>query len=599
MDANSSDENYNRKTIALFFVFVFGYLLVLILLIGSLYSFTETKTRKDIIQEEKYFNQKAVDVTNEIISQIKSDVLFLERQTALFYEEDGVDFKKRLNATFFEFAISKRSYNQIRFLNEAGKEEVRINFDNDIAKIVSKDKLQDKSDRYYFKEIIQLPDDSVYFSPMDLNIEKDTVEMPFNPVIRIGSPVFNSKNELIGILVVNFFGEIIINKIKTEEKGSIGKTMFLNKDGYYFIGMSSEDEWGFMFNEKKEKNFYADFKSESDVIYKNKNGAFVNGKGIFVYETVSPVIKSSAPGDNVFRCKTLTWKIISFVPKDRLTKLVVAQLKSWWFVIAILSLIFFVLFWFLSRNIILKIATREKLKEQNEELCYAIATKDKFFSIIAHDLRSPFSALLGLAEVVALHRKDLSEEKLNSFLKSIHSTTENIYALLENLLQWAHLQSNKLNPDLQKTNLNDILYENISLFQKIAQQKEITIANEIQSGLNVFIDYQMINTAIRNIISNAVKFTPAGGWIEITAKAFNDDVEIKVKDSGIGMDREQVDTLFLVGKVKSRRGTANEKGTGLGLVLCKEFIDLNNGKLMVESTPGKGTIFYIFLPVAD
>ncbi|MCG6186388.1 sensor histidine kinase [Maribellus maritimus] len=599
MNNNLTHKINQKKTVALFFVFVFGYLIILILLIGVLYFSTEKRVKSEIKSEERYTCLKTSDITNEIVRQIKSDVLFLTRQTKSFSEQSKYEFEKHLVETFYEFALSKETYNQIRYIDVSGKEKVRINYSEGKAEIVEKKKLQDKSKRYYFQEIKRLPQDSVFFSPMDLNVEKDAIEIPFKPMIRIGSPVFNRQQELTGMVVANFFGDIIIDKLISEDESNNGEILFLNKNGYYFIGLEKDVEWGFMFDEKKDKTFFYDFPEESKMVYEGQEGTFSTAKGMFTFATVNPLSKELMDEDKKGP-NFLQWKLISFVPAKELNLIILNEVKSWWFIFVFMSLIFVTLFWFLSRNINLKIEARRQLVERNKELSYANATKDKFFSIIAHDLKSPFAGLLGLSEVLAENAANLSEEKLNSVTRSVFTTAKNIFVLLENLLQWARLQTDKLAVSLEEVNMNEMLFETVDLLQKTASQKQITLTNEIPDGLKIYADDEMIKTVFRNIISNAVKFTSAGGEIKLSASAKSDDkwVEVKIQDNGVGMDKEQLKNLFRIGKVKSKPGTANEKGTGLGLILCKEFIDLNNGKLTVESEPGKGTLFSVFLPVA-
>ncbi|QGY46853.1 hypothetical protein GM418_25295 [Maribellus comscasis] len=599
MNNNLTHRINQKKTVALFFVFVFGYLIILIFLIGALYFSTEKRIKNEIKAEERYTCLKTSDITNEIVRQIKSDVLFLTRQTKLFSEQSRYEFEKHLVETYYEFALSKETYNQIRYIDVSGKEKVRINYTEGKAEIVDKGKLQDKSKRYYFQEIKSLPQDSVFFSPMDLNVEKDTIEVPFKPMIRIGSPVFNRQKELTGMVVVNFFGDIIIDKLISEDESNNGELLFLNKNGYYFIGLEKDVEWGFMFDEKKDKTFFYDFPEESKMVYEGREGTFSTAKGMFTFATVNPLSKGFTDKDKGGR-NFLLWKLISFVSAKDLNLIILEEVKSWWLVFVFMSLIFITLFWFLSRNINLKIEARRQLVERNRELSYANATKDKFFSIIAHDLKSPFAGLLGLSEVLAENAANLSEEKLNSVTRSVYTTAKNIFVLLENLLQWARLQTDKLAVSLEEVNMNEMLFETVDLLQKTASQKQITLTNEIPDGLKIYVDDEMIKTVFRNIISNAVKFTSAGGEIKLSASAKPGDklVEVKIQDNGIGMDNEQLKNLFRIGKVKSKPGTANEKGTGLGLILCKEFVDLNNGKLAVESEPGKGTLFSVFLPAA-
>ena len=237
-----------------------------------------------------------------------------------------------------------------------------------------------------------------------------------------------------------------------------------------------------------------------------------------------------------------------------------------------------------------------EIKMKNAELVKLVAEKDKFFSIIAHDLRSPFNGFLGLTQIIV---EDLPEMKLSEIQKialSLRSSASNLYQLLENLLDWSQFQRGltSFNPLLLL--LKPKIADSIQLVSDQAQKKDIAIVVDIPDDLKVFADRNMLGSAIRNLISNAVKFTLKGGKINITAKRGpGNSVEIAVQDTGIGMDRHMIENLFHVGENISRRGTAGEPSTGLGLILCKDFIEKHGGKIWAESEEGIGSTFFITL----
>lgn len=231
-----------------------------------------------------------------------------------------------------------------------------------------------------------------------------------------------------------------------------------------------------------------------------------------------------------------------------------------------------------------------KLKEFNE-------TKDKFFSIISHDLKSPLNSLKGLLQLLEMQSDTLSEKELIHLAKSIQHSIENLAALLDNLLQWSMSQMGQIKQEPSKVDLDALIKENISLLEINAQAKSIQIKVDTDEKKFVLADDNMTSFIIRNLLSNAIKFTPEGGCISLQEKATNDHAYLTVEDNGIGISPEDIDKLFKIGENFTTRGTAQEKGTGLGLILCKEFIEKNNGKITVESTFGKGTKFTIALPL--
>jgi signal transduction histidine kinase len=240
---------------------------------------------------------------------------------------------------------------------------------------------------------------------------------------------------------------------------------------------------------------------------------------------------------------------------------------------------------------------KDELQKLNEQLKEVISTKDKFFSIIAHDLKSPFQGLLGYSQILSTEYSTLTEEERITFIQSIEELSQHSFKLLENLLEWSRLQSGKIVFTPENQNLLLELFPTLTLLKQTALNKQITLNYSITNTICAKADKNMLTTIVRNLVSNAIKFTHPGGKIEINAKEVGEFVEISVADTGIGMNSKVLQNLFDIGKSSSTRGTANEEGTGLGLSLCKEMISLNGGKIRVESQIGVGTTFYFTLPL--
>lgn len=239
---------------------------------------------------------------------------------------------------------------------------------------------------------------------------------------------------------------------------------------------------------------------------------------------------------------------------------------------------------------------QRKLLEMNNELRKLNATKDKFFSIIAHDIKNPFHTILGFSELLFLKYNNLNEEKRKKYIETIYLSSVQLYKLLENLLQWSRSQLGFIEINKEPINVKELIESNLIIFKEQSEKKNINILSEIPDNLNVFGDINLMNTVVRNLISNAIKFTE-NGEINISAKEEeNNMISISFKDSGIGIPEDKIKTLFDLASVKSVPGTRGETGTGLGLILCKEFIEKMNGKIEVYSKEGQGTNFKIFLP---
>jgi len=244
------------------------------------------------------------------------------------------------------------------------------------------------------------------------------------------------------------------------------------------------------------------------------------------------------------------------------------------------------------RNITARKEMEEKEKLFSEQLLNLNQEKDKFFSIIGHDLRSPFSSFLGFTEIMVSDFNILPREKLLPMILTINKAAKSMFELLNNLLEWSLQQQGKITFSPESFPVLTLVQETIDLISDSAKTKNITIFCEIPELLIVKSDAGMIKTILRNLIFNAIKFTKPGGQICITsAKLNNNTVEISVTDTGIGMSPEMIDNLFKLDKNTKRKGTEGEPSTGLGLLICKEYIAKCGGRIQVESEEGKGSRF--------
>ncbi len=241
----------------------------------------------------------------------------------------------------------------------------------------------------------------------------------------------------------------------------------------------------------------------------------------------------------------------------------------------------------------------KQLTQSKEKLSELNTTKDKFFSILAHDLKSPFSHIMSLIELLINKIEDYDKPKIERMLNLIHDSSVKTYKLLDNLLTWSRAQSGKLEYEPEKIQLSETVSSTTDFLEPQSNNKKITVVIHIPDDLYVYADRDMLDFIFRNFISNAIKFTRQGGKIEINAQPKAQKIEIIIKDTGVGMDVETLNDLFRIDKTNSKKGTDGEEGTGLGLILCKEFINLHKSTIQVESTQGKGSVFKFSLPVAN
>ena len=238
-----------------------------------------------------------------------------------------------------------------------------------------------------------------------------------------------------------------------------------------------------------------------------------------------------------------------------------------------------------------------KNKENEHKLIESNATKDKFLSIITHDLKSPFSSIIGFSEHLMEMVSEENYERIGEFAGIIHKSSIMAMDLLTNLTEWAQSQSGRMEFNPENLEMSTLVSEVTSLFHDFAGQKSIFIANTLLPGIHAHADKAMIGTVLRNLISNAMKFTQPGGRIIISAESGQTELTVAVSDNGVGISEERVEKLFKLKETVSTTGTHKEKGTGLGLIICRELIEKNRGKLWVESKVGIGSAFYFSLPL--
>lgn len=242
-------------------------------------------------------------------------------------------------------------------------------------------------------------------------------------------------------------------------------------------------------------------------------------------------------------------------------------------------------------------AAEEEISIKNTELLKLNAEKDKFFSIIAHDLRSPFNALLGFTTIIAEELPSLEPDEIQKIALTLRDSAANVYNLLENLLEWSVIQIGLKSFNKEPFSLKSKIYDSSELIEVSALQKNINISSDIPDNLEMVADGNMVGTVIRNLLSNAVKFTKNGGKIKIEAKLLNEnEIQISVSDTGIGLSKDRLDRLFNIHEKTNRQGTNGEHSTGLGLIICKDLIEKNGGMIWAESEVDKGSTFYVKLP---
>lgn len=350
-----------------------------------------------------------------------------------------------------------------------------------------------------------------------------------------------------------------------------------------------------------------DFSNPENLIYsymlKGFNNDWINlGKEKDVSFTGLPA------GNYTLRIKVTSKDNESIVNETQLTIIILPPWWStWWFAIIVISFIVLsIILTFKIRmrrikkqNKLLELLVKKRttdLEKANSDLSQLNVMKDKLFSIIAHDLKNPIGVILGYSELLTLHFENYTKQKIFDFSQRIYNSTSTIYNQLDELFNWAIVQSKSMNHNPKETDLTIIINNTIKLVNEMAQRKNIHINISQNTKQSAFVDHDMIATVVRNLVTNAIKFTPTGGKIEIELHEIDNKIALSIADSGIGIPQEKLNTLFSSQHISSTPGTEQEQGSGLGLNICKEFVEKNGGTLRVSSVEGEGSCFTCCFP---
>jgi len=363
--------------IFIWFVGIYAPLMLLIMGVSWAYYLSEESQHIQVLRHQETFHvELQTETFQHEFQSIVADLLVLSAHQQLALIADGsteADYAALANE-LLSFCRNKKMYDQVRLLDATGMERVRINFNRDHPVIVPKAALKNKGNRYYFKDTIRLQQGEVFVSPLDLNVEGGTIERPLKPMIRFGIPVFNNRGEKRGILVLNYFAELLITQLENRSHDSLapGFGMLLNSDGYFFKGIQNEDEWGFMIPGRKDRTFSHLFPKEWGEITRNPSGQFIDVEGLFTFTTVFPLaegLKSSTGSPNAWGAsvrnlgaKQYLWKIVTFTPHASILGITRKLRHVLLFSNALLALLAGMGIWLLSEAIIRRNAAEDEME---------------------------------------------------------------------------------------------------------------------------------------------------------------------------------------------------------------------------------------------
>ena len=541
------------------------------------------------------------------VRSIAADILYLSRISSFrdFIENGDHASRRRAARDFLEFAEHRGVYDQARFIDNAGMETIRINRSGGQPVIVPDTELQNKKDRYYFRDTLEGAKGRVFVSPLDLNVERGQVESPVKPVMRFGISICDEKGDERGIIMLNYLGnnffDVLARRPRQVEHYSL---LLLNKDGYFLRGLTRKDEWGFMYD--NDITFFKRFPDAAHVVFSQKAGDHKNDRGIFLFRTIDPLaacescIFSTTPAtpSPALETPSCLWKLVFFLPSERLAAKQSALFRQIATFHGPFTVLWLLTSLYIAHLLVKRKASAEALRQYAEELRSLNASKDKFFSIIAHDLKNPFISLVATTDTLADEVDRLPKEEAREFLHDVRDSARKIFHLLQNLLKWSSMHTGRMAYSPVDVSLSELVDASIDLLSGNAKNKRVRLDWQPDREIGVCVDRDMIACVTQNLIANAIKFTPSDGCVTVAVRQLQTEAEVCVSDTGVGMTEEVAQQVFRVDARHSTPGTAGEQGTGLGLVLCKEMVERNGGRIWLESTMGAGTAFRFTLPLS-
>jgi signal transduction histidine kinase/DNA-binding response OmpR family regulator/HPt (histidine-containing phosphotransfer) domain-containing protein len=503
---------------------------------------------------------------------------------------------KALKNRLVEFSETGDSLLRIRWIDNSGKEKVRIDTENGKGFITSNENLQDKSDRYYFKDTKNLPANELYISPLDLNIDNGKITLPYTATFRVAVALFNSKNQRQGILILNFHGENFLADVITAVGSRYKKFMILNNQGYLLHSPDESEEWGFALDKPMNTLAYSDPEIWQDIHASSHDRIRFHGD-VWTWESVYPqseinkyVADFNLPAENQER-----WIGVIYTDKQEIQKELDEFTNELIFPIGLMTLLsLWISAWTAKSRYRIEKLTYS-LVDRTQSAEEASLAKANFLSNMSHEIRTPMNAILGLIFILKKH--NLSEDD-KSLLNKMHAAGKSLLGIINNVLDISKIESGKFELDISVFSLHDILDNLATIMTFNAREKNIDLI--IHPPVGVYInrlkgDSLRLQQVLINLVSNAIKFTHQGhidvNVIVLECNEHDVYLRFSVSDTGDGIPKNAQENIFNSFSQADNSITRRYGGTGLGLTISRQLVELMGGKISLTSEVGKGSDF--------
>lgn len=511
-----------------------------------------------------------------------------------------------LEHDFLNFSTHKGLYDQIRYLDQTGMEVVRVNYNQGLPSVVPTQQLQNKGKRYYFTDAFALQPNQVFASPLDLNMEQGVIEQPLKPMLRMATPVQNSKGEKRGIILVNYMGKRIIETL-TESYNGAGDILLVNSDGYFLKGHQAEDEWGFMYPDGDKRTIAVRNPQLWDSIQGADSHSLRNDDGLFTFRTVRPVLEADrsstgareadASSGASFDAGQYRWHIVSHVPPVVLTaasdRLGVNLARTF----AVLLVLLGLAAWYLGRMRKRQVDGQLALAESAVRLTRSNADLQEFAYIASHDLQEPLRKITAFgSRLQAKYGAELGDQG-RDYLQRMTGASRRMQSLIEDLLTYSRVTTTA--QACIPVDLEELAREVLSDLETRIEDTQGRI--DLGNLPTIEAEPTQMRQLLQNLIGNALKFhrPEQPPIVSIQAESSHlggvDSMRLTVKDNGIGFDAKYAERIF--GPFQRLHGRGEYQGTGIGLSVCRKIVSRHGGYIQAVSEAGKGSTFTVHLPL--